>query len=140
MRPISAHSPPDPKEPIPFNEPDADNPYPATLSAGTVNANVQTTGVAASGQLVASWSDDDDATFQASTLTAGVATVIGQNGQAIGTGPVPFERQRPTDHSERQNQLRHHRPGQSLVLRPVRQSAWASAATGKSTRRPSPAR
>jgi uncharacterized repeat protein (TIGR01451 family) len=85
---VTPLSDPEPSEPIGFNQPDANITDPVDRSAGSVSGNVQTTAIAASGQLSASWSGSDSASFLVNTLSAGQATVKGQNGQTIGAGPV----------------------------------------------------
>ena len=85
---VTSLSSPEPKQPIGFNDPDADITYPAGLPAGKVSASVQTSGVSASGQLVASWSGTEAASFLVNTLNAAAAKVVGPNGQTIGTGQV----------------------------------------------------
>ena len=67
---------------------------------------------------------------------AGVATVIGQNGQAIGTGRWPVDPRRLPDHGRRQNELRRHRPGSLSVYGQCGNQPGRQRRLDKATRRP----
>ena len=58
------------------------------FSAGSIQANVQTTNVSVSQQISATWSSTATSSLEATTLNAATATVVDSHGNTVGTGAV----------------------------------------------------